>query len=288
MADQDAYIAAMTGAPFLKMHGIGNDFVVLDARVRQLALTRSAIQAIGDRRRGVGFDQLLVLEPSPKGADVFMRIFNPDGSEAGACGNGTRCVASLILSESGKADITVETIAGILQAKAQGSLVSVAMGQPRFDPAQIPVAGIADPRQFVLSGFDHLGTATALSMGNPHVAFFVADPDAHDLAVIGPRIEHHPAFPDRVNVSIAGINPAGHIVLKVWERSAGATLACGSAACASLVAAHLRGLGPRKAQVILPGGPLTIEWAADDQVWMTGPVASSFSGLLTPELLAAA
>ena len=277
----------MTGTPFLKMHGLGNDFVVLDARAQPLALSGDTIRAIGDRRRGVGFDQLLVLEPSTKGASVFMRIYNPDGSEAGACGNGTRCVASLML-DAGPSDVTIETIAGILHAKAKDRLESVDMGTPVFEPARIRVVNVPSPKHFQLAGFEHLGSATALSMGNHHVVFFVPQADAIDLTQVGPAIECHPAFPDRVNVSIAEITSAASIRLKVWERGAGATLACGSGACASLIAAHVQGLLGRRAEVSLPGGILSIHWADDDHVWMTGPVAVSYTGILSPQILAAA
>jgi len=277
----------MSDAPFIKMHGLGNDFVVVDARARSWSLPPSVIQAIGDRRRGVGFDQLLVIEPSQI-ADVFMRIYNPDGSESGACGNGTRCVAGLMLDQAGMDQITIETLSGRLDARRTSHGISVNMGKPLTQHAEIPMAPVPDSAEFMLPGFEHLGPASALSMGNPHVVFFVPDQAALDLAAIGPAIEHHPWFPDRVNVSLATIEGPDQIRVRVWERGAGATLACGSGACAVLVSARRRGLSGDHADIHLPGGTLTIRQAEDDTVWMTGPIATSFSGTLSADLLGAA
>ncbi len=272
--------------PFLKMHGLGNDFVVLDARQGAGRLNEAAVRAVGDRRRGVGFDQLLTLEPSSKG-DVFMRIHNPDGSESGACGNGTRCVAALVLAETGKTEVVVETVAGLLRAtqRADGE-VTVDMGRPRLDWRDIPLAREMDTLKLDYAK-GVLSHPAAVNMGNPHVVFFVPDAEAVDLPHIGPVIEHDELFPQRTNVNVATVRPDGTIRLRVWERGAGITLACGTGACATLVAASRRGLVPRKARVFLNGGPLTIEWTADDHVLMTGPVATSFAGTLAPELLSA-
>ena len=277
---------SITQAPFIKMHGLGNDFVVVDARARVWSLPPSAIRAIGDRRLGVGFDQLLVIEPSQI-ADVFMRIYNPDGSESGACGNGTRCVAGLMLDEAGRDQITIETLRGRLDARRTNAGISVNMGRPLIDPADIPMASVPDSAKFLLPGFEHLGMASALSMGNPHVVFFLPDQAALDLAGIGQAIEHHPWFPERVNVSLATIERPDHIRVRVWERGAGATLACGSGACAVLVSARRRGLAGAQADIHLPGGTLTIAQADDEAVWMTGPIATSFSGMLSAKLLGA-
>jgi diaminopimelate epimerase len=277
----------MNDAPFIKMHGLGNDFVVVDARARAWSFPPQVIRAIGDRRRGVGFDQLLVIEPSQI-ADVFMRIYNPDGSESGACGNGTRCVAGLMLNEAEADHISIETLRGRLDARRTALGISVNMGKPLTEPADIPMEPVPDTAEFMLPGFEYLGPAGALSMGNPHIVFFVPDQAALDLAAIGSAIEHHPWFPERVNVSLATIERPGQIRVRVWERGAGATLACGSGACAVLVSARRRGLAGDHADIYLPGGVLTIHQADDDAVWMAGPIATSFSGALSPDLLGAA
>jgi diaminopimelate epimerase len=274
----------MSDQPFLKMHGLGNDFVVLDARGRSPALTPAIIRAIGDRRRGVGFDQLLVLEPPSQGGTVFMRIYNPDGSEAGACGNGTRCVAHVMLAEAHQDQVEIETIAGRLTAQAMGDQVSVNMGAPRIGWQDVPMREPVDTQAFILPGFEYLGPASVLSMGNPHVVFFVDAPESYDLAKLGPDIETHEWFPDRVNVSIAHRQSPSHVRLKVWERGAGATLACGTAACATTIAGARRALLDRQVRVSLPGGDLSIDWRQDGTVWMQGPVAYSFSGLLPTDL----
>lgn len=275
------------GLPFLKMHGLGNDFVVLDARDRADArLGEAAVRAVGDRRRGVGFDQLLTLEPSTK-ADVFLRIHNPDGSESGACGNGTRCVAALVLDETGRQAVTIETRAGLLRARRVGDQVTVDMGEPGLDWQAIPLARAMDTLKLDYAK-GSLRDPAAVSMGNPHIVFFTTeDPYTVELDTLGPQVETDTLFPARTNVEVARVNPDGSIDLRVWERGAGLTLACGSGACATLVAAARRGLTGRTARVNLPGGTLTIEWAADNHVWMTGPVATAFAGTLDASLVAA-
>ena len=275
------------GLPFLKMHGLGNDFVVLDARDRPAArLGEAAVRAVGDRRRGVGFDQLLTLEPSTR-ADVFLRIHNPDGSESGACGNGTRCVAALVLDETGREAVTIETHAGLLRAKRVGDQVTVDMGEPGLDWQAIPLAHAMDTLKLDYAK-GSLRDPVAVSMGNPHIVFFVAeDPRTIALDVLGPQVETDPLFPQRTNVEAARVNADGSIDLRVWERGAGLTLACGSGACATLVAAARRGLTGRMARVNLPGGTLTIEWTDDNHVWMTGPVATAFAGTLDASLVGA-
>ena len=277
----------MAALDFRKMHGLGNDFVVLDARERVLPMTPRLAQAIADRHTGIGCDQLIVLErPRQPEAALFMRILNADGSEAGACGNATRCVASLVMDETGERSLTIETIAGLLPTeRAAGGLVTVDMGLARLRWRDIPLSARADTLS-VPVGVPELGDACCTNMGNPHATFFVPDADAVDLHRIGPLLEHHPAFPDRANIGIASLLGPNKLRLRVWERGAGFTLACGSGACAGLVAAARRGLTGREAEIVMERGSLTIAWAANGHVLMTGPVATSFTGTLDPAGLA--
>ncbi|TWB45394.1 diaminopimelate epimerase [Nitrospirillum pindoramense] len=275
---------------FLKMHGLGNDFVVLDARTTPLSLTGAQARVLADRRFGVGCDQIIILEPPQSaGADVFMRILNPDGSESGACGNATRCVASLIAAEgAGRDRLTVETISGLLPAvRHADGLVTVDMGPARLDWRQIPLAEPADTLSLDVAAGPLSGPCT-VNMGNPHAVFFVDDAEAVDLPQWGPQLEHHTAFPERANIEVATVVAPGRVRMRVWERGAGITLACGSGACATLVAAARRGLTDRKADIVMDGGTLTIEWREDGHVLMTGPVATAFSGELDDALLAGA
>jgi len=263
---------------FRKMHGLGNDFVVLDAR-RGRAPTPAEAATLADRRRGIGCDQVIALEPPGEGADVFMRIRNPDGSEAGACGNATRCVATLLAAETGRSRVTIRTISGDLPSEihADGS-VTVDMGAPRLAWRDIPLARELDTLHLPIAD-GPLADPAACSMGNPHATFFVTGLDALDTATLGPRLERHPLFPERANIGFAEVAAPDRIRLVVWERGAGLTLACGSGACATLVNAHRRGLAARRATIILPGGPLHLEWReSDDHVLMTGPVATAFTG----------
>jgi diaminopimelate epimerase len=271
----------MTALDFRKMHGLGNDFVVLDARERVVPMTPRLAQAIADRHTGVGFDQLIVLErPRRPEAALFMRILNADGSEAGACGNATRCVAALVMDETGERSLVIETIAGLLPAeRAAGGLVTVDMGLARLRWRDIPLAAQADTLS-VPVGMPELGDACCTNMGNPHATFFVPDADAVDLQRIGPLLEYHPAFPDRANIGIASLLGPNRLRLRVWERGVGFTLACGSGACAGLVAAARRGLTGRAAEIVMERGALTIAWAENGHVLMTGPVATSFTGTL--------
>lgn len=268
---------------FRKMHGLGNDFVVLDARAKPIDLPETRIRLIGDRRRGIGFDQLLVLEPANSdGADAFMRIYNPDGSEAGACGNGTRCVAHLLMAESGAADVTIETLRGDLFGnRADRDLVSVDMGAPLLTWSDVPLAQDMDTLHLPIEE-GPLRDPVAIGMGNPHCVFFVEDAEAMDLPGLGVVLEHHPLFPERTNVEIATVLADGSIRLRVWERGAGITLACGSGTCATAVAAHRRGLVDARTapvRMIVDGGEMAIQWrASDDHVVMTGPIATSFVG----------
>jgi diaminopimelate epimerase len=262
--------------PFHKMHGAGNDFLVLDARAESLPLSADRIRALGDRRTGIGWDQLIVLEPpEDRAADGFMRIFNPDGSAAGACGNATRCVAAFLGAQTGGAAFTVQTVAGLLPAqRLGGGKVCVDMGAPRLDWRDIPLAHACDTLHLDLPG-----DPAAASMGNPHATFFVPDLDAIDPAALGPELEHNALFPDRANIGFAQILSPERLLLRVWERGAGLTLACGSGACAALVNAVRRGLAGRSAALVLDGGTLEIEWRAQDShVLMTGPTALAFQG----------
>lgn len=266
--------------PFRKMHGLGNDFVVLDARARPLPITPARAAAIADRRMGIGCDQLIVLEPPPPGADVFMRIRNPDGSEAGACGNATRCIASLVADERTADRVTVHTIAGDLPVeRLPGGLWRADMGPARLRWNDVPLAAKADTLHVPLAR-GPVADPAACSMGNPHATFFVDDLAAIDVATLGPALETDPIFPDRANIGFAQVLSFDHIRLVMWERGAGMTLACGSGACATIVNAARRGLTGRRARIAMPGGDLDMEWREDGHVLMTGPVATAFTGTL--------
>jgi diaminopimelate epimerase len=282
----------MANTPFLKMHGLGNDFVVLDAREARFDLTPERRRVIADRRLGVGCDQLIVLEPpTEREADVFMRIYNPDGGEAGACGNATRCVASVVMDERKTDHVTVQTVAGLLDSQKIGvgsnglPVISVDMGQARLDWRDIPVREPCDTNHLPV-GSGPLQDPVGTNMGNPHATFFVDDADAIPLGELGPRLEHDRFFPERANIGVAQLLGEGRLRLRVWERGAGLTLACGSGACAAVVAASRRGLVPRRADVVLDGGTLAIEWLRDDHVLMTGGIALAFKGELDRSLLA--
>jgi diaminopimelate epimerase len=277
----------MTTLAFIKMHGLGNDFVILDGRDGSLNLSRETVRAISDRHTGVGCDQFIIMEPPvDPSADVFMRIYNPDGSESGACGNATRCVASLVMKEAGESHVIVETLAGLLECENfGGGLYRVDMGPARLDWRDLPLAKAQDTAAIdVVAG--PLAGAVGVNMGNPHAVFMVDDAEAIDLQAYGPVIETHPLFPERTNVEAVQVIDRSHIRMRVWERGAGITRACGSGACAALVATARLGLTDRKAEVMLDGGALTIEWLPDNSVLMTGPVATSFVGVIDPSLLA--
>jgi len=274
----------MVTLPFRKMHGLGNDFVVLDARRQPIALAEGARRAIADRRKGVGCDQLITIEPSTK-ADAFMRIHNPDGGEVDACGNGTRCVAHLLMKERGRDHVVIETGAGLLKANATtDGRVAVDMGEAKTDWWDIPLARAMDTLHLDLS-LEALRDPVATSMGNPHCTFFVPDAEVIDLRRLGPVLEHHALFPARANIGIVQVIDRKTLRLRVWERGAGLTLACGSGACAALVAAARRGLSERRATLRLDGGEIEIEWRSDGHVVMTGPVTLAFEGTLRPETL---
>ena len=269
-----------TDLSFIKMHGLGNDFVILDARHSMLDLDARRIRFLADRRRGIGCDQLIVLEKaaSPDCA-LFMRIFNADGSQVAACGNATRCVGWLCLEESGTDSVLIETVAGKLVAERAGDrLVRVDMGPARLDWRDLPLAQACDTLTMPIAE-GPLIDPVGVSMGNPHAVFFVDDTAAVDLAAWGPRIEHHPLFPERTNVEIVEKTGPATLRMRVWERGAGITQACGTGACAVLVAAVRRGVTGRTAEVVLDGGSLSIHWREEDgHVLMTGPVAFSFQG----------
>jgi diaminopimelate epimerase len=272
---------------FRKMHGLGNDFVVIDARHQELALDAAQARRIADRRAGVGCDQLILIEPARDPlADAFMRIRNPDGTEVEACGNATRCVASLLMAETGRDQVVIQTVAGLLDAEASpGGRVAVDMGPARLDWREIPLAEAKDTLHLGIS-LGPLSDPVGVNMGNPHAVFFVPDAEAIDLAALGPPLERHALFPAKVNVEVVQVLSPTRLRMRVWERGAGITQACGSGACAAVVAAARRGIAERKATVMLDGGALEIEWLKDGHVLMTGPVATSFTGTLAPELLA--
>ncbi|WP_156840513.1 diaminopimelate epimerase [Novosphingobium aquimarinum] len=261
---------------FTKMHGLGNDFVVLDARVQPLpAMTGPLAAALADRRTGIGCDQLIVVEPSER-ADLRMRIFNADGSEVEACGNATRAVGVL----EGR-PARIETLGGLLFAEPDAAGIAVDMGEPRFDWDAIPLAYAMDTLTMPV-GWGMLDAPVAVNVGNPHVIFFVADTDAVDLADLGPQIEHDPLFPDRINVNVATVVSRQALRLRVWERGVGETRACGTGACATAIGAMRRGLVDREVTVSLPGGDLAIGWQADGRIRMTGPATIAFSGSFEP------
>ncbi len=279
--------------PFLKMNGLGNEFVVWDAREDKLALSPEAIVTLGGETPGIGFDQMITVEKSPLGMDAFMRIHNRDGSEVSACGNATRCIGRLLMEESGKDAVTIQTKAGLLIARSGGAdrVVTVDMGKPRLKWDEIPLAEeFADTRaiELQIGPIDHpiLHTPSVVSMGNPHAIFWVDDVEAYDLAKVGPLLEHHPIFPEGANISLAHVFAPNEIRLKVWERGAGLTRACGTAACATAVAAARDGRTGRSSTIYLPGGPLHMEWReSDDHVMMTGPTEIEFEGEVDLETL---
>jgi diaminopimelate epimerase len=269
-------------ATFLKMHGAGNDFVVFDERPRTLGLTPTRAAALAHRRTGIGCDQFIVIEPPPPGstADAFMRIRNPDGSEAGACGNATRCVAALLAAETGRPDVTIQTVAGLLPSRLlPDGRVKVDMGPARLAWTDIPLAHEADTLHLPLT-HGPLVDPAACSMGNPHATFFVPDVMALPVETLGPALEHAPLFPERANIGFAEIQSRTRIRLRVWERAAGLTLACGSGACATIVNAARRNLTARHATIEVDGGLLDLEWRDDNHVLMTGPIATSFRGTI--------
>lgn len=266
--------------PFVKMHGAGNDFVVLDGRSVRPALVPERVRLIADRRHGVGCDQLIIIEQDAAGADAFMRILNADGSEAGACGNATRCVAALLAEENGARYIHIRTAAGLLAAEIIGpGLVEVDMGRPHLAWGDVPLSGPADTLHLPLA-LGPVSDPASCSMGNPHATFFIDDFQHLPIESLGSKLEKNRIFPERANIGFARIESPERIRLRVWERGVGLTLACGSGACAALVNASRRGLTGRQAAVVMDGGELLITWADNDHVFMRGPAETAFHGEL--------
>ncbi|WP_420326857.1 diaminopimelate epimerase [Mameliella sp.] len=264
--------------PFMKMHGLGNDFVVIDSRQREAALTAARIAAIADRHRGVGFDQLAVI--TQNGNQPHLTFYNSDGSTSAACGNATRCIARHLMDQTGETRLDLTTDRGTLEAVDAGSgLTSVNMGAPQLDWAEIPLAEEMDTLELPIEG-----GPTATGMGNPHCTFFVEDAEAVALDTFGPRYEHHPLYPQRTNVQVASLLGENHLRMRVWERGVGVTLASGSSSCATAVAAARRGLTGRSVRIDLDGGTLQVDWR-DDGVWMTGGTAHVFDGQFTAQWL---
>ena len=270
----------MTARSFLKMHGLGNDFIVFDAREAPLAMTPALARALADRHTGIGCDQLIVIGPGRSADAVTAAFWNHDGSESAACGNGSRAVAALV----GGA-ITIETAGGTLDAEAAADGATVDMGAPRFDWDAIPLAYPMDTRTLPLA-WDELTEPGAANVGNPHVVFFVADPYAVPLETLGPRIETDPVFPDRVNVGVAALPARDRMILRVWERGAGLTRACGTGAVAAVAVAQRRGLADARVTVGLPGGDLVITRADNGHLMLAGPATLAFTGSIDLERFA--
>ncbi len=264
---------------FIKMHGIGNDFLIFDNRVQKIPFTDSQIKALSDRNKGIGFDQMIVLENTDK-ADVFMRIYNIDGSEAEACGNATRCVASLMMDSLAKETVEIETVAGILYADKAGDLFKINMGSPRLNWQEIPLSKEYDTADMPVL-LEGLEPPICVNIGNPHAVFFVDNLEDIDLEKQGRHIENNELFPEKTNVEFAKIIDRDNIRMQVWERGSGITIACGSAACATHVAAVRKGLVNDKTNLILDGGVLEIEWDQKlNKIYMTGAVKIVYKGVL--------
>ena len=271
--------SADTSLPFMKMHGLGNDFAVVDARAHAVPLPADLVVAIADRHKGVGYDQLAVIENGA--GDAHLVFYNADGSTSAACGNATRCIARYLFNETGKDSLHLTTDRGDLFAVDAGDgLTSVNMGQPQLLWNEVPLAREMDTLELPIDG-----APTATGMGNPHCTFFVDDAEAVDLETRGAEIEHHPLYPERTNVQFASVIGPDHLRMRVWERGVGVTLASGSSSCATAVAAARRGLTGRKVQIDLDGGTIWIDWR-EDGVWMTGATMHVFTAQLTPEFLA--
>ena len=271
---------ARISLPFMKMHGLGNDFVVLDARLGDIEVTPALAKALGNRHTGVGFDQLAVLTNGS--ADVHLTFWNADGTTSAACGNATRCIARWLMDDSGATNLTMTTDRGTLLAQDVGDgLTAVNMGHPQTEWSDIPLAKDMDTLELPIDG-----APTATGMGNPHCTFFVENVDGVDLERFGADIEHHPLYPERTNVQVAQIVGPDHIRMRVWERGVGITLASGSSSCAVAVAAARRGLTGRSVRIDLDGGTLHIDWR-DDGVWMTGQTMHVFTGEITADFLKA-
>ena len=275
MSELHTYI----GLPFMKMHGLGNDFVVMDARKREVTVTADLAQALADRHRGVGFDQLALIQNDHE-ADLVLTFYNADGSLSATCGNATRCIAAYEMAVQGLNQIRLRTERGVLTAQDRGNgLTAVNMGAPLLEWQDIPLAAAMDTLHLPIDG-----DPVATGMGNPHCSFFVKDAEAVDLAARGPEVEHHPLFPARTNVQFASLIGPDHLRMRVWERGTGITLASGSSSCAVAVAAARRGLTGRAVKLTLDGGDILIDWR-EDGVWMTGPTAHVFTAELTADFI---
>jgi diaminopimelate epimerase len=272
------YNAPMTA--FLKMHGLGNDFVAFDARDTAFALTPVQARAVADRHFGIGCDTVVVIRPGGAAADASLLFYNADGAESESCGNATRCVARLLMDERGLARVKLSTKGGMLVCSDAGKgLVTIDMGEPKLDWADVPMIAPVDTNNFPLDVGGASLPASANSMGNPHCVLFVPDAAKAPVATLGPKIETLPMFPNRVNVEFAQVLDRSRIRMRVWERGVGITMACGTGACATAVAAVRRGLTDRKVELVLDGGSLFIEWREDDNhVLMTGPAAFPYRG----------
>ena len=287
-------MSGLTGRPFVKMNGLGNEILVIDLRADPLPVPADAARALA-RPTAVPFDQLIALyPPRVAGTEAFVRIYNSDGSESAACGNGMRCIAMLATKVGGKREVLYETPAGLVTCSVVGDgRITVDMGKPRFGWAEIPLAEeFRDTRMIELQigpiDAPVLHSPSAVNVGNPHVVFWVDDVSAHDLARLGPLLENHPIFPERANISVAQVKDKDHLIVRTWERGAGLTRACGSAACAAAVCAARTKRAVRTVRVTLPGGDLAVEWrASDDHVLMTGPAEIEFEGTIQPAMLAA-
>lgn len=276
--------------PFRKMNGLGNDFVVLDARVRKIPMNPTIAEAISNRETGIGCDQLIILENDTT-ADAFMRIRNNDGGEVDACGNATRCIGDILMTEKGVDKVLIKTNEGMLECvrAEEPGMITADMGRPNLEWSKIPIAEEMDTRQIELQigPIDDpiLHSPSVVNVGNPHCIFWVDDVEAYDLDNIGPMLENHPVFPERANITLAHVTSRTNITLKVWERGVGQTRACGTAACATQVAAVRKNFTDRKATMHLPGGPLIIEWRESDKhILMSGPYEYEFEGTLPAEL----
>lgn len=286
---------AGSGVHFRKMNGLGNDFVVLDLRRHALPLSESTVRAIANRETGIGCDQFITIENPRHGGDAFMGVRNQDGGVVGTCGNAARCIGQLLLDETGKDAVTIETLGGdTVATRGPGDTITVDMGEPRLKWDEIPLSEeFRDTRAIELEvgplGAPLMHSPAVVNVGNPHAIFFVKDADTIDLGRIGPMLEHHPLFPERANISVAQVLSPDHIRLKVWERGAGLTLACGTAACATAVAAARKRLTGREVTISLPGGDLAIEWReSDNHIYMTGPATFDYEGELDQRLLGGA
>lgn len=270
----------MLSIPFTKMHGAGNDFIVIDLRTQQPELPSERLAIMADRHRGIGCDQIILIAPPENGADFRFKFHNADGSEAGACGNGTRCAAAKLMVEENHSSLTIETAAAVLRAEMdEAGLVTVDMGPARLDWQDVPLAQATDTARLPLT-VDGLSSPVAVGMGNPHCVFFVDDAESIDVERIGPLVEHHELFPEKTNVEFVSRLPDGQLRMRVWERGVGVTLACGSGVCAVVVAAARRGIiDGRSAKIVADGGTLSAHWLENGHVLLSGPVATSFTGI---------